>query len=405
MAGLVASSGLALTGQSFANKPKYGGRLKIACNGASSTSTLDPLRFNDNWIFLLASTVFNTLNHMKGDKLVSELATSWEMSKDKMSWIVDLRQGVLWHDGSEFTADDAVFSLKRHIDPSMGSVLSGPLALWKDVIKLGKYQIKIILTAPDFELPYVLHTPVLSMIKKGTTDWIHPVGTGAYAIKKHIPGVVFSAEKHRTYFKKDAGYFDAVRYIGMNDDTGRINALLSGTVDIIREVPFELAGRVNRHSRYSIVRSDVGQYMINDMSVNYGWTKDHNARMAVKYATEREKIVNIVLNGYGSVGNDQPIYRTNPLFNADLQQRVFDADKAQYYWKKTGIGTNSVKIHTGKVYAGAIKHCLVLQQSFAKAGINLEIVRHSNDGFWSNIWGKKNFVTCLLYTSPSPRDS
>ena len=71
---------------------------------------------------------------------------------------------------------------------------------------------------------------------------------------------------------------------------------------------------------------------------------DNNVRMALKHAIDREAIVQPILHGYGSVGNDSPIAPTNRYFNADIAQRVYDPDKARDYVKQSGLGTLAVEL-------------------------------------------------------------
>ena len=393
--GASVASAVTIGQSASASAPKRGGKLRVASNGASTTDLFDSAGgTNNNWTFLLWNTVFNRLTYINNDnKLEPELATDWNVAKGGLSWVVNLRKGVQWHDGSEFTADDAVWSLMRHIAKGSKSNSKGQMSAWKEVKKTGKHQITIYLNSPDADTPYVLNQTGLAMVKKGTTDWRNPVGTGSYKVEKFEPGVRFVGKRNENYFKKDAGYFDSVEFIAINDDTARINALLSGAVDVIREVPFELASRIEKHSRYNVVRSDVGQYLCNDMQCKTGFTKDNNVRLALKYGTDRQKILDVVLNGYGSIGNDQPISPNDPLFNANIPQRAFDTDKAKYYWKKSGLGNTEVAYNTSSsVYAGSIKHAAVLQEGYKKAGINFKINNNPSDGYWSSIWGKKAYV-------------
>ena len=394
LTGAGVAGAVAMPSVAVAKKPKRGGVLRLGSNGASTSTTFDPALFGDNWSFLLGETIFNRLTILNNDNVIEpELATDWTPSKDGMSWVVNLRKGVEWHDGSEFTADDVTFSLNRHIGPDSKSTAKGIVESWKTVKKTGKYQVTIILKTPDYDLPYILNQTRLLIVKNGTTDWMNPIGTGAYMMTKYNPGATFEAKRNPNYFKSDAGYFDAVQYIAINDDTSRINALLSGAVDVIREVPFGLASRIEKHSKYNVVKSDVGQYLCNDMNCKKGWTKDNNARLALKYGTDRQAILDIVLDGYGSIANDQPIFKGDALYNENIPQRTFDADKAKYYWKKTGLGNTEIAFDTSSgVYAGAVKQALVLAENYKKTGINLKINKNPADGYWSDVWGKKPFV-------------
>ena len=120
---------------------------------------------------------------------------------------------------------------------------------------------------------------------------------------------------------------------------------------------------------------------------------DNNIRMALKYAIDREQMVETILNGYGSVGNDHPIGPGQRYFNTELEQKSYDPDQARYYLQQAGIDSLDVDIHLADAaFAGAIDAGVLFAESAAAAGINLNVVREPNDGYWSNVWMQLPFV-------------
>jgi peptide/nickel transport system substrate-binding protein len=95
------------------------------------------------------------------------------------------------------------------------------------------------------------------------------------------------------------------------------------------------------------------------------------------------------------VGNDHPISSQVKYSATDLPQRTFDPDKARYHWKKAGMGNEAIKLHAApQAFPGAMDAVALYMESLAKAGINLEVVREANDGYWSHVWLKKPFCAC-----------
>ncbi|MGE3874792.1 MAG: ABC transporter substrate-binding protein, partial [Parvibaculaceae bacterium] len=93
----------------------------------------------------------------------------------------------------------------------------------------------------------------------------------------------------------------------------------------------------------------------------------------------------------------------NIPFYAQLEQRTFDPDKARHHWKKAGAEGMTVPISTADVvYNGVVDMCVLYQQSAAKAGINIDIVREPNDGYWSNVWLTKPFVVASYGQRATP---
>jgi peptide/nickel transport system substrate-binding protein len=112
--------------------------------------------------------------------------------------------------------------------------------------------------------------------------------------------------------------------------------------------------------------------------------------MALKLAMDRDEMLEKILRGYGSVGNDFPINEAYPLFTA-LEQRKFDPEKAAEYYKKSGH-SGSILLRTSDVaFPGAVDAAALYQQSCAKAGIKIEIKREPGDGYWSQVWNKQPF--------------
>ena len=123
---------------------------------------------------------------------------------------------------------------------------------------------------------------------------------------------------------------------------------------------------------------------------------NNDLRMALKLAMDREEMVDKILRGYGSVGNDFPINSAYPLFSDDIEQRKFDPDKAAFHYKKSGH-YGSVLLRTSDVaFPGAVDAAQLYQQSCAKAGITIEVKREPGDGYWSEVWNKQPFSHLLL---------
>ncbi len=117
---------------------------------------------------------------------------------------------------------------------------------------------------------------------------------------------------------------------------------------------------------------------------------------------DRDQIVNAVLKGYGNLGNDHPISLSNRYYASELPQRKYDPDKAKFHMKKAGIPGHIFKLHVAEAgFPGAVDAAVLYKEHAAKAGINIEIVREPNDGYWSNIWKKKPWCACYWSGRPT----
>jgi len=119
---------------------------------------------------------------------------------------------------------------------------------------------------------------------------------------------------------------------------------------------------------------------------------NNDLRLALKYAIDREEMVDKILRGYGTVGNDMPVNATYPLFDESIPQREFDLEKAAEHYKKSGHDGSPIILRVADVaFPGAIDAAALYQQTAEKAGIPLEIKREPGDGYWSEVWNKLPF--------------
>ena len=113
-------------------------------------------------------------------------------------------------------------------------------------------------------------------------------------------------------------------------------------------------------------------------------------------------MVDKILQGYGSIGNDMPINASYPLFDESIPQRSYDPDKAADYYKKSGHDGSSNRLNefSDTSFSGAIEAAQLFQQSAKACGIPLEIKREPADGYWSEVWNKQPF--CASYWGGRP---
>jgi peptide/nickel transport system substrate-binding protein len=130
---------------------------------------------------------------------------------------------------------------------------------------------------------------------------------------------------------------------------------------------------------------------------------NNDVRLALKLALDRKAMLQTVLRGHGVPGNDHPIGRSNRYHADDLPQREYDIDKAKFHLKKSGLGSLKVDLSAADAaFAGAVDAAVLYREHAAKAGIEINVVREPNDGYWSNVWLKKPW--CAVYWSGRPTE-
>jgi peptide/nickel transport system substrate-binding protein len=372
----------------LAQTPKKGGRLRVAGSGTSTADTVDPAKQSFSTDYARCNMFYNGLTSLDG-KLAPQLALAESIENDKATiWTIKLRKDVVFHDGKKLTAADVVYSLNRHKDPSVGSKAKSLAEQMTAIKEIGPNVVQITLSAPNADLPVVLGTFHFLIIKDGTTDFSTAVGTGPYKCQEFKPGVRSIAVRNDAYWKPGQPYLDEIEFIGIPDESSRVNALLSDDVQMIAAVNARSAGRISSTPGYQIHETKSGNYTDLVMRVDAAPTQNPDFVLAMKYLFDREQMRSAIVRGFAVLGNDHPIDPTNRFYNSELPQRPFDLDKAKFHFQKSGIGSAAVPIVASPAADNSVEMALLLQQAGQKIGLNLDIQRVPADGYWTNHWMK-----------------
>ncbi|QPM92371.1 ABC transporter substrate-binding protein [Pseudooceanicola algae] len=398
----VAGANLMLAGKAHAQEPVKGGTLKMGIGGGESTDSLDPALAANAVTFHLLRTFGETLVDVTPDgSLDMRLAEEIDSSEDAMTWRFKIRQGVEFHDGSILSPDDVLATLERHSDAESQS---GALGIMQGIDSMsvdGDWLI-VNLVSANADLPYLFSDYHLQIQPNGgRDDPATTIGAGAYKIVSHEAGVRYTFEKHENYWDDTRGHYDGVEFLVINDSTARMAALQSGQVHIANRVEPKVAGLLSRAPNIDIKNvSGRGHYVFN-MHCDTAPFDNKDLRLALKYAINRQEMVDKILQGYGTIGNDIPINSAYPLFDDSLPQRAYDIEKAAEHYKASGHDGSPIvlKVADG-AFPGAVDAAALFQQSAAAAGIPLEIQRVPNDGYWSEVWNVEPF--CASYWGGRP---
>ncbi len=391
-AGVLAASGLPLRAQA-----KKGGRLRVALSGSNSSDNWDARTHSD--IFMQAAAqgaVFDSLTEVAADgSLVGELATEWEATPDAKVWTFDLRQGVTFHNGKPFGADDVIESLQMHVAEGAKSAAEPLVSAITEMKKTGPHQVQFTLENGNADFPYLMSDYHLLIYPAGQIEEAiaKGIGTGLYSVQSFEPGVRFVGKRVDSHYKDGtAGWFDEIEFIAVNDATARTNALLTGQVDTIDRVDFKTEALLRANPMVRIQELTGNQHFTFPMLTNVSPLDNVNVRKALKYGVNRQEMVDKILLGHGRVGNDSPIGPANQYFADDIEQLSYDPDKAAFYLKEAGMDSLDLDLSASSAaFAGAVDAAQLYQASAKPAGINLNIVQEPADGYWSNVWLKKPF--------------
>ena len=397
-AGVLAASGLPLFAQA-----KRGGRLRAGLNGANTSDSWDGRTHSD--LYMIASAqgaVFDSLTEVAADgSLIGELATDWEATPDAKTWTFNLRQGVTFHNGKPFGADDVIESLQLHVAEGAKSAAQPIVAAISEMKKTGEHQVQFTLEAGNADFPYLMSDYHLLMYPAGQIEEAiaKGIGTGLYAVTSFEPGVRMTAKRVDSHYKGDsAGFFDEIEYIAINDSTARMNALMTGQVDVINRIDFKTEALLKANPMIRIQEVTGNQHYTFPMLTKVDPFTDVNVRRALKYGINRQELVDKILLGHGKAANDTPIGPANQYFHSEMEPLTYDLDKAKFYLKEAGLTELNIDLNVSDAaFNGAVDAAQLYQASAKGAGININVVQEPADGYWSNVWLKKPF--CASYFS------
>jgi peptide/nickel transport system substrate-binding protein len=384
--------------------PQKGGRLRIACTGGSTSDSLDPGALTSQYNQVLNYQMRNCLVEIDhNSNAIPELAESWEPSPDAIKWTFKIRKGVEFHNGKTLDANDVLYTMNHHRAKDSKSGAKGLLDPIEEISTDGKHTVVYTLKGGNADFPYILGDYHLTIFPDGTKgpEFNKGIGTGGYTLKDWEPGVTALTTRNPNYWKTGRAHFDEVEMLSIVDTNARTNALKTGQIDVMDRPDLKTIHLFKKQKNIQVINKTSGSHATVPMLVNIQPYDNNDVRLGLKYALDREEQVKKVLNGYGSVGNDHPIASSVKFHATDLPQRPYDPDKAKYHMKKAGMLDRTFKLHTADAgFAGAVDSALLYQNSAAKAGIKIEVVKEPNDGYWSNVWMKKSW--CMSYWSARP---
>ena len=230
----------------------------LRVSNLGDVQSMDPHSLNESLQLSFTGNVYEPLIERGKDMaLTPALATKWTQTSPTV-WRFELRQGVKFHDGSPFTADDVLFTFKRAAGD--GSDMKGYTNPIKDVRKVGEFAVEIETAAPYPILPDTLTTLAIMSKKwceenkaerpvdrrKGieNTASFKSNGTGPFRLKERQPSVRTVLVKNFSWWGKSESNLDEVVFTPIGNDATRVAALLSGETDLMEPVPLQDVERI-----------------------------------------------------------------------------------------------------------------------------------------------------------------
>lgn len=356
-----------------------------------------------------AARVLEQLVRIEPDLTVSpKLALAWKAAPDFLSYTIDLRPDVKWHDGQAFTAQDVAFSIGEYWKQIAAG---GAFTALQTVRVTGPLQVQVIFDKPipEFTFLYALgtqHVIPAHIYSKGDLN-THaannaPIGTGPYVFKRWVRGSRAEFERNKAYWTPNQPYPDGLIVRWWREPASRAAALEAGDLDIgvQNPVPFADIARLRDSGNFTV--TDKG-YEISDWDVDLIFnvknpvTDNRAVRQAILFALDRQFIADVIYQGFATpaksiIGSNNTLY-----YDADVPQYPFDKKRAEKLLDDAGFPRqgNAPRFSLRLLAAGWVdengKVGAYIKQALDDIGIAVDLRVLDRAGSLKGIYGDYDF--------------
>lgn len=275
------------------------------------------------------------------NRLVTDMAESWSVSDDGKVYIIKLRDGIKWHDGVAFTAEDVKFTIESIQNPKNHSGLRKEVEEISSVEVIDPLTVQINLSQPLAPLPGRLK---IGMIPKHALEgrdfntdpfnFDRPVGTGPYKFKSRKPGEYLELVANPDYYD-GAPAFERVIYKFLPDPNVRLVQLKKGDIDVAALTPKQVAA-VKEDDPFRIETTPSADYRVMMFNHRDPLFKDVRVRQAIQFATDRGALVKGALLGYGNAAYGPLQFNRMSAVEAELLKHDNNFERAEQLLNEAG---------------------------------------------------------------------
>ena len=400
-------TGVGTDGATGTTAVKRGGIMQVSFSDSSTDESLDPAISELNNDSFYTGQIYEGLTVADTEWGVHPvLAEEWESNEDATEWTFTLRQGVTFHDGTPFTAQDAAYSIGRLLDEDVASPLFSRLepSLDPDGISASDDATLVLtLKRPDSLIPLALSARHAMIVKDGTADFsvANAIGTGPFKVKSFRPGQSWEVERNTSYWEQGLPYLDGIRGVVIGEQSTKVQSVVSGEAHIADPINYSAASTVTGNAE--LLEFSGATYLLVAMDQTKEPFNDERVVDAIKMAVDREQMLNAVFQGYGDVTADVPVPPDDFFYPTDLSTEQ-DIEGAKALLAEAGYPDGiDVELNTSDSYGGMVDLAVAFQQVVEPAGIRVKINQGSPDTYWDQVWLVKPMYVSY-YTRRHPNE-
>jgi peptide/nickel transport system substrate-binding protein len=322
-----------------AAQPRSGGLLRSGVVG--DPPSLEGHLFAGN-NFETANVVFDQLTNYDAQSVPQPmLAESWDVGADYKQIKLNLRKGVQWHSGREFTSDDVKYNIMRAQDPKVGAGQFANQARWFTSIDTPDKYTAVLNSEQPRPLVFDFFE-YFNIVDKDTVEGPNAktttVGTGPFTFVEWVPGDHLMFNKNPNYWQTGRPYVDGLRVAITKDPQGMVAQLEGGNVDMVRSPPLIDYNRLKGNSAYqALIHPNPGTYFVIAFNTLNAPFDNKQVRQAFNYAFDRQRFVDTATYG-AAVPLSLMWLPGSPAYEASKANTyTFDLEKARSMLQEAGV--------------------------------------------------------------------
>jgi peptide/nickel transport system substrate-binding protein len=363
---------------------RRGGTMRVAVAGGGASETLNPNQVLAEIDTARSRALFEGLvDFDPNGKVINVLAKELTPNADASVWKIRVRDGVTFHNGKTFSADDVVRSFKYILDPKNKTQGAGTLTGLRpqNIRKIDPTTVQFRLDRPNAFLADILGDLRIRIFYGTTFD--HPIGTGPFMFKSWTRGERSLFVRNPDYWRDNLPYVDALEYISISDPGARLNAVIAGQVDAMSQLDAKLLNQVTTNPKLKLLQKPSGNYTAIYVQTDAAPFTDNRVRQALRYMTDRPQMVANALLGHGRIGNDLPCW-----FDADyareIPQRPHDPERAAALLKAAGQEGLQLELQTSDVAPAMLESSTLFAQQAKQAGVTVSLRQWPTDQYYAS---------------------
>ena len=391
-----------------AQAQQVGGTLKLAFG--HDAGDFDPAKAAYGMSHAVIEQVFSGLTALDADaNPYPDVAESIDISDDGLVYTFHLRQGVNFHDGTPFTAEDVKFTFDRLKDPETGYPYAVQLASLEETTVIDDHTVQMRLSVPTGPFLVNLAFPGSAIVSKSIVESGHdlgatPIGTGPFKFVSYQPGTMTKFVRNPDYYEGDKPYFEAMEYRTIADETAITNALLSGVVDFSNAIAAKDWATVEANADLTKVPIEGGRWFWVGVNNNAEPLNSNLVRQAIAHAVDRQAIVDAVFYGLAKPIRGGVVPEWSWGHAADL--KVFstgaDPDKAKALLAEAGYPDGfDITFKIGTEWPPLMAMGPLIQANLMAVGINAQISTMGTAQWLDEVFTARDYhITDMYWLSP-----